>query len=251
MTEKVESITKKKRESRISAPISDFNKDYLMKRLQNVYNEVTYDTSEDNKPFNVKKGCWIASWKYRKKPSSTDQPGYGQVKLSALRESDNIGITKQAKIGHVQYTVKRKLARAAEEDQNVPSGYNWSHLCGRGIEGCVLEEHGPIEPEGVNALRRDNKCWTPCECERCGERYFVNPCEGHLYRGVMYTPCIRGEFRPLTELSISDKKSLLSKMKAAITSIQQDILTLESSIQSNENFNEIQDLNKEQEVMDV
>lgn len=50
------------------------------------------------------------------------------------------------------------------EGVTIPVGHNASHVCGRGLRGCVNQSHIVIEPHSVNLDRKDCHKTTTCPC---------------------------------------------------------------------------------------
>jgi len=214
-------ISKKKRvDSRKAAELNDFPLPYIAKKVKDVEDSLLApDIDLNGKPFLDRRGCRIA-------PKSMQKSnGYGQVHLSAKSVSDSKeSIGKQAKIGHLYaYHYDRKLVN--------PNKEHWSHLCGRGADGCCLRAHGPIEPKEVNYERKNQHCEEPVECGRCAFRFHLNPCNGHTYKGVNYPPCIRGTFLPYSELQVDEKKKVITRMQETVAQLQNEIATLQASLQ--------------------
>jgi len=214
-------ISKKKRvDKRKAAELNEFPPSYIAKKVKDVEDSLLApDIDFNGKPFLDRRGCRIA-------PRSMQKAnGYGQVHLSAKSVSDSKkSIGKQAKIGHLYaYHYDGKLVN--------PNKEHWSHLCGRGADGCSLRAHGPIEPKEVNYERKNQHCEQPVECGRCAFRFHLNPCNGHTYKGVNYPPCIRGTFPPYSELQVDEKKKLILRMQASVAQLQNEITTLQASLQ--------------------
>jgi len=74
-------------------------------------------------------------------------------------------------------------------------GYEGSHLCHNGAEGCCNIDHLIIEPHDVHQQRTQRNCWCNVECPYCRRDILGNPCLGHWgnigAQRVQFPYCIR------------------------------------------------------------
>ena len=59
----------------------------------------------------------------------------------------------------------------------VPPGYDASHICGKGLSGCVDPAHIVVEPHETNLDRRDCHKLTKCPCPCAMEHRVRTVCE--------------------------------------------------------------------------